>query len=259
LPEVSHENIEKIKDYTEKLKEELEECLHLIDQALKLNPKNKSALDLKNFIETRSLKEVKKLLTTVSKTSDMRDDSFCCPYCEQEINVRGGMKHKEMEIECELCHKKFRSLTGIVQIIRGRTNSIVQYGPEPISITIKLSNGIETINFQTHYRFLIHKGDEISFIFLKESNSSYEEMPSYIFNWSSSESYILKAVFNKKILFNPAVILLGIPFGIIGGVIFAAIIEVMMGIQNYGAIFYFLWILGFSIIYYLIVLIASKV
>ena len=39
----------------------------------------------------------------------------------------------------------------------------------------------------------------------------------------------------------------------------SAIIEVLMGIQDYGVIFYFLWILGFGLVYYIIALIASRV
>ncbi|MBI2665823.1 hypothetical protein HYX12_04335 [Candidatus Woesearchaeota archaeon] len=260
MPEVIPENVGKIKSVCTKIKKELEECISLIDQAHKLNPKNKNAIDLKTFIEKNSLKQAKQLLASIEEKDEIidNDNSFACPYCEREINVKNGVQDKEMEIECGLCHKKCKCITGVIQVIRGRTNAVVQYGPEPIAITLKLSNGTETINFQTHYRFLVHKGDKVSFIFLRKSNSSYEEVPSYIFNWSSGEIYIIKAVFNKKILFNPVVIVLGILFGVLGGVVFAAVVEVMMGIQDYGAIFYFLWILGFCIVYYLIALIASK-
>lgn len=181
---------------------------------------------------------------------------FACPYCEKEINV--GIPDKEVEIECELCHKKFKCITGIVQIVRGRTNTTVQYGPESIAITIKASNRTETINFRTNYRFLVHKGDEVSFIFLRKPNASYDQEPSYLFNWSSGAIYQIRAVFNKKIFFNPVVIVLGIIFGILGGVVFAGIVEVMMGVKDYGVMFYFLWTLGFCMVYYLIALIASK-
>ncbi|MBI4152474.1 hypothetical protein HY495_02075, partial [Candidatus Woesearchaeota archaeon] len=125
-------------------------------------------------------------------------------------------------------------------------------------ITLKSKNDLKTINFRTNYRFLLHKGDSISFVFLKKSNSTYENEPSFIFNWSSGENYKVKAIFDRGILFHPVVVVWGTLFGLLGGVVFAAIVEVFMGIKDYGAIFYFLWILGFCLVYYMIAQMASK-
>ncbi|MBW2989383.1 zinc ribbon domain-containing protein [Candidatus Woesearchaeota archaeon] len=120
------------------------------------------------------------------------DNSFACPYCKREINVKDGVQDKEMEIECELCHKKFNCITGVVSVTRGRMNAAVQFGPEPISITLKLKNGTTTVNFKTPYRFLVHKGDRISFIYMKKLlSSSYKDKPSFIYNWSAEDVYMV--------------------------------------------------------------------
>lgn len=125
----------------------------------------------------------------IAKTSGV-DNSFACPYCKREIDIKDGVQNKEMEIGCELCHKKFKCITGIVQVIRGKTNARVQYGAEPISITLKLKNKDVAINFKTNFRFLVNRGDKISVIYLKKFLSkSYGESPSFIFNWSSEEIY----------------------------------------------------------------------
>ncbi len=89
------------------------------------------------------------------------DNSFACPYCKREIEVKGGVQDKEMEIECELCHKKFKCMTGIIKVIRGKTNARVQYGAEPISITLKQGNRERVVNFKTTFRFLVNNGYEI--------------------------------------------------------------------------------------------------
>jgi len=118
------------------------------------------------------------------------DNSFACPYCKREINVEDGVQDKEMEIKCELCYKNFKCITGTVKTIRGKTNARVQYGAEPISITLKLKNREMAINFKTNFRFLLNRGDKISVIYLKKFLSkSYNENPSLIFNWDSGEVY----------------------------------------------------------------------
>src|SRR3989344_4426975 len=46
MPTAIPENIKEIKSIGTQLQKELGKCINLIDQALKLNPKNKSAMDL---------------------------------------------------------------------------------------------------------------------------------------------------------------------------------------------------------------------
>jgi len=41
-------------------------------------------------------------------------------------------------------------------------------------------------------------------------------------------------------MFHPTTFIFGLPFGILEGIVFAGIIEVMIGIQNYGLILYLL-------------------
>ena len=133
--------------------------------------------------------ELKAINDMVKKSSQV-DNSFACPYCKREINVKGGVQDKVMEIDCELCHKNFKCVTGVVSIIRGRTNAHVQYGLEPISITLKTKNGFYPVNFRTGFRFLVTKGDKVSFFYLKKFLSKdYKENPSLLFNWDSFEVY----------------------------------------------------------------------
>lgn len=157
--------------------------------------KNKNRLSSrkdKKLVEERinDLEGELKAINDLAKKSSKVDNSFACPYCKREINVNRGVQDKVMEIECELCHKKFKCITGVVSIIRGRTNAHFQYGLEPISITLKTKNGLYPVNFKTGFRFLVTKGDKLSFLYLKKLLSkNYKENPSLLFNWDSFEVY----------------------------------------------------------------------
>lgn len=190
FPEITLENYEKIKGTYKKIKEDLEECISLLDKLLKINPKNKNAKELKNFIKENALKQAKKGLIDFKKIKLTEDAHYVCPYCHKEFKVKNGLQEKEREIECELCHKTFVSITGVVSVKRGRTNAAVQYGAEPISITLKMGKEENTVNFTTNFRFLVNKGDKISFIYKKGFlSSSYRTIPSYIYNWSANDVF----------------------------------------------------------------------
>ncbi|MCK4808159.1 MAG: zinc ribbon domain-containing protein [Candidatus Aenigmarchaeota archaeon] len=165
----------------------------MINKLLALLKKSKKETNDKQFsklIDDR-IKDLKGELTaTKDMFNQTLDNSFVCPYCKKEINVKDGVQDKEMEIECELCHKKFKCITGIIHVIRGKTNARIQYGAEPISITLKLKNKDIAINFKTTFRFLVNRDDKISVIYLKKFLSkSYNDDPSLIFNWNSEEMY----------------------------------------------------------------------
>lgn len=178
-------------------KESLKEAKSKTNRLIEFFKKNRIKLTNKNdkkLVDDR-IKDLEEEITTIDKmikNPPKKDTSFACPYCKREIDVRGGVQNKEMEIECELCHKKFKCITGVVSIIRGRINASVQYGPEPISITLETKEGIIPINFRTGYRFLITKGDKVSFIYLKRIlHNSYRDNPSLLFNWDTFEVYRL--------------------------------------------------------------------
>ena len=142
-----------------------------------------------NFQIKQFNEELQHAKELIEKTSGP-DNSFVCPYCKREIEVEGGVQDKNMEIECELCNKKFKCITGKIKIIRGKTNSKVQYGAEPISIVLEQGKKEVNVNFSTNFRFLVNKGDRISAIYLnKFLSKQYKEIPSIIFNWSSEEVY----------------------------------------------------------------------
>ena len=67
-----------------------------------------------------------------------------------------------------------------------------------------------------------------------------------------------KSVFNLKVIFSPVTFVFGSLFGLLGGMFFATIIEVMFEIQDYGLIFYLLWGLGFVLFYSIITIIAGN-
>ena len=121
--EVTPEDLEKAKTKTQKLKKDLEECIRLIDEALKLNPKNTNGKSLKSFIQKNALKETNKLLDPIPEKNEIVDTSFACPYCTKVIEVQEGVQDKVMDIECEFCNKTFKCYTGKILVIRGRTNA----------------------------------------------------------------------------------------------------------------------------------------
>lgn len=166
-----------------------------IENLLKILNKGKKQTNEKRFIEDINFQikqfneELLHAKELIEKTSGP-DNSFACPYCKREIEIKGGVQDREMEIECELCHKKFKCITGIIKVIRGKPNARVQYGAEPISITLKQNNKEMVVNFKTTFRFLVNRGDRISIIYLKKFLSkSYNNIPSLIYNWSSEEVY----------------------------------------------------------------------
>ena len=178
-------------EVTNNLKEAKSKSNNLID-FFKKNINKLSNKNDRKLVEDRikDLEGELKAIDDMIKKSSQADNSFACPYCKKEISVKDGVQEKEMEIECELCHKKFKCITGIIRVIRGKTNARVQYGAEPISITLKLKNKEVTVNFKTNFRFLVNRNDKISVIYLKKFLSkSYNENPSLIYNWSSEEVY----------------------------------------------------------------------
>ena len=68
----------------------------------------------------------------------------------------------------------------------------------------------------------------------------------------------LKDVFNIETIFNPIVLIFGILFGFLGGSLFAGIFAALIGIKAFGIIFYFLWFIGFALIYAVIAINVSK-
>ncbi len=160
---------------------------------LKILEESKKEITEKDTVEiiNERIKENKnELLIIEEEIGKNQDNSFVCPYCKREINVEGGVKEEELRIKCNLCGREFLCITGITQVIRGKTNAAVQYGAEPISITLKLENRILTINFNTNFRFLLTKRDKISIIYLKKwFSNSFKENPSFIYNWSSEDFY----------------------------------------------------------------------
>ena len=176
---------------TNNLKEAKSKTKNLISFFKKTKDKLSDKKDRK-LVEDRlaDLEGELKSIEDMMKKSSQVDNSFACPYCKKEINVEGGVQDKTMEIECELCYKKFKCITGRVSIIRGKTNARVQYGLEPISITLKTKNGLCPVNFKTRFRFLITKGDKVTFIYLKKNLSkNYKDNPSLLFNWDNFEVY----------------------------------------------------------------------
>jgi len=169
---------------------EAEKRKNSLMKILKDSLKKTKDKDLIKLINDRIKDNEGELKAIKEQIEKNEDNSFACPYCKREIDVKGGIQDKEMEIECELCHKKFKCITGVAKIIRGKTNARVQYGPEPISITLKQGNREMVVNFKTTFRFLVNKGDRISIIYLKKFLSkSFNEIPSLIFNWSSEDVY----------------------------------------------------------------------
>ena len=117
-----------------------------------------------------------------------RNITLECPYCYKQTKI--STKDGYSNVECDNCGKEFKLLTGKVKKTRGRLTAVVQYGAEPISITIGVGKGEETINFNTNCRVLISRGDKISFIWKKGwLSSDYGESPKQICNWESSEIY----------------------------------------------------------------------
>jgi len=167
-------------------KEIIKKVINFLEKCLK-KTNDKELLELIKKQIKFAKNELKAAEELIEKNED---NSFVCPYCKREIDVEGGIQDKEMKIQCELCHKEFKCITGEIKTIRGKTNSKVQYGPEPISITLKQNKKEKIINFKTTFRFLVNKGDRVSFIYLKKSFlNSYKENPSIIFNLSTEEVY----------------------------------------------------------------------
>jgi hypothetical protein len=185
------------KKYQGEIKNNLKEAKSKTKNIISFLKKSKDKLSQKKdrkLVEDRlkDLCDELKSIEDMIKKSSKADHSFACPYCKKEINVNGGVQNKIMEIKCELCCKKFKCITGRVFVIRGKTNARVQYGLEHISITLKTKSGLYPVNFKTGFRFLITKGDKVSFIYLKKFLSdNYKENPSLLFNWDSFEVYRL--------------------------------------------------------------------
>ena len=111
-----------------------------------------------------------------------------CPYCHKQTKI--PTKEGYSDVKCENCKKDFKLLTGKVKKTRGRLTAVVQYGAEPISITLGVGKDEETINFNTNYIILVVRGDKISFVWKKGwLSSGYGEKPKQICNWESREIY----------------------------------------------------------------------
>lgn len=158
-------------------------------ESCKIETKDKKFIDaLDNYLVFLD----NELKTVSDMMSSSEGGQFCCIYCKKDIIVKGGIPDKEIDVTCEFCHKKEKVITGTISAIRGRTNAVVQYGPEPIVLTLKLEDGLRNISFKTGCRFLVNKGDRVSLVYKnKLLSKEYSEKPWGIFNLTTGEPYLL--------------------------------------------------------------------
>jgi len=193
LDEVSPENIKKIHKQTKDFKKQLEECIKLIDKALKINSKNKDAKGLKDFIEKNSLKEVNNLIKTIASTTKSikaqnREGpisaKLTCPYCGLE-NFDISVKKTEDVYTCPKCKKSIKAIVGIVRAREGRFRTW-GYGQTPYTIRLKTLEGQEkAIFFTSDYKFEVRSGDQIALLYKKGwLSSNYSDKPCGIINWT---------------------------------------------------------------------------
>ncbi len=188
--EISPESIDKIRKQAEGFKEQLEECINLINKALKINPKNKDAKGLKDFIEKNSLKEVNNLIKSakdtkqrLSKSSSGMDAKVICPYCKKE-DVMIKVKKTNDEYNCPNCNKTFLAIIGEVRGARGLGGYVAH------TVTIRLRNiegGESVINYYSGYQGNeFRSGDMIGAIYKKGwLSGGYGSKPAYIINWTT--------------------------------------------------------------------------
>jgi len=188
--EINPDNIDKIIKQAEDFKKQLEECVKLIDEAIKINPKNKDAREFKNFIEKNYLKKVKILLNLL-KTQKQRltkptsgiDARIICPYCKKD-DVIVKVKKTEDEYTCPKCNKTFLAIIGEVRGVRGLGGYVAH------TVTIRLMNiegGESVINYYSTYQGNdFRSGDLIGVVYKKGWLSrEYNSKPAYIINWTT--------------------------------------------------------------------------
>lgn len=188
--EVNPNNIDKIKQQAEGFKKQLEECINLIDNALKINPKNKDAKGLEEFIENNSLKEVTNLIKSakdtkqrIGKSASGIDVKVNCPYCRKE-GVMIKVKRTHDEYNCPSCNKTFLAIIGEVRGARGLGGYVAH------TVTIRLRNiegGESVINYYSTYQGNeFRSSDMIGAIYKKGwLSGGYGSKPTYIINWTT--------------------------------------------------------------------------
>lgn len=187
--EIGPDNIDKIIKQAEDFKKQLEECVKLIDKALKINPKNKDAKGLKEFIEKNSLKEVKNLIKStkdikqeLTKPASGIDAKIICPYCKKD-DVMIKVKKTKDEYTCPKCNKTFLAIIGEVRGARGLGGYVAH------TVTIRIRNiegGESIINYYSTYQGNeFRSGDLIGAVYKKGwLSGSYGSKPAYIINWT---------------------------------------------------------------------------
>ena len=188
--EISPESTDKIRKQAEGIKEQLEECVNLIEKAIKINPKNKEAKGLKDFIEKNSLKAVNNLIKSAKdnkqkliKSASGMDAKVICPYCKND-DVMIKVKKTEDEYNCPKCNKTFLAVIGEVRGARG----LGGYVSHPVTIRLRnIEGGESLINYHSSYSGNdFRSGDLICAVYKKNwLSSSYGSKPTYIINWTT--------------------------------------------------------------------------
>jgi hypothetical protein len=193
----SRGNLEATEEKTRKAKENYKECIVLLTKAIKINPKNKGAKDLKKHIQSTSLKAIEELLKTISKTKKEvakggnkggnkgLEVNLICPYCEVQ-NIYEIKKSLE-EYECPKCHKVFRSFVGEVRGARGLGGYVAH---EVVIRLKKIEGGEDIISYLSSYQGTeLRSGDMIAIEYKKGLFGGYGNKPHLITNFSIGRSF----------------------------------------------------------------------
>ncbi len=185
------DNLAIIKKQAQGFKAKLDECIELIEKALKINPSNKEAKQLKEFIEGQPLKTVNDFLKTIDETKAKvstshehgTDARLICPYCKFE-DLMVKVKKTEDEYSCTKCKKFFWAIIGEVRGARGLGGYVAH------TVTIRLRNidgGESVVNYYSGYQGNeFRSGDSIGVVYKKGwLSSSYGSKPTYIINWTT--------------------------------------------------------------------------
>ena len=188
---INQNDINRIKKQAEAIKKQLEECIRLIDKALKINPKNKTAKELKKFIEKTCLKEIKNLINSAKNTKQKltRPEiavKIICPYCKKQYHVR--VKKTKDEYICPKCRKTFLAIIGEVKNVRGLGGYVAH------AVTIRIRNiegGDSVITYYSIYQGNeFGSGDLLGVVYKKLwLSKSYGQKPAYIINWTTGICY----------------------------------------------------------------------
>jgi len=189
----SRGDVEATEEKTRKAKDNYTECIVLLTKAIKINPKNKGAKDLKKHIQSTSLKAIEDLLKTISKTKkDVAkrgnkglEVNLICPYCEAQ-NIHEIKKSLE-EYECPKCHKVFRSFVGEVRGVRGLGGYVAH---EVVIRLKKIEGGEDIISYFSSYQGIeLRSGDMIAIEYKKGLFGGYGNKPHLITNFSIGRSF----------------------------------------------------------------------